>query len=63
MEGIINIALGEKEEGLRILEKYNDDQKQSTLVNDPSENLRRRRAREYAKEIYHEVNLKRNDFF
>ena len=32
-------------------------------MQDPSENLRRRRAREHSKEIYQEVNLKRNDFF
>jgi hypothetical protein len=33
---------------------------EATLVNydDPSENLRRKRAREYAAEVYQEVNIK-----
>lgn len=60
--GIINIALGEKEEGLRILETYNDQQRVSQIVNDPSENIRRRKARENAKEIYQEVNLRRGEY-
>lgn len=63
LEGIINIALGEKEEGLKILESYNNTQKQYVIINDPSENIRRRRAREHAKEIYQEVNLQRAEFF
>ena len=32
-------------------------------MNDPSENIRRRKARDQAREIYEEVNIKRQDFF
>ena len=32
-------------------------------MNDPSENIRRKKAREQAKEVYEEVLLKKNDFF
>lgn len=52
LEGIIRIAVGEKKKGLQILEKFNEQQNLKFNINDPSENLRRRRAREHAKEIY-----------
>ena len=61
--GIINIAIGEKAEGLSILSEYNHQQKASTITNDPSENIRRRKAREYAKEVFEEVNVHRNEYF
>jgi hypothetical protein len=48
---------------LKILEAYNHRQSQVTSFNDPSENIRRRKAREHAKEIYQEVNTRRDDFF
>tara|TARA_B110001450_G_C17446640_1_gene410229 strand:+ start:556 stop:660 length:105 start_codon:yes stop_codon:yes gene_type:complete len=33
------------------------------IMNDPSENIRRKKARDQAREIYEEVNIKRGDFF
>lgn len=63
LEGIIKIAIGEKEEGLKILEEFNDLQSQNVIAIDPSENLRRKNARKYAKEIYNEVNLHKDLFF
>jgi hypothetical protein len=46
LEGIINIALGEKFKGLAILEQYNKENQSLVELKNPSENLRRRRARE-----------------
>jgi len=62
LHGIISIALGNKEMGLRILEQFNQ-QDESRLVEDPSENLRRKKARELAKDIYREAIQKKDDFF
>lgn len=61
LEGIVLIALGEKEKGLDILKKFNELTKYYT--SNDSENLRRRRAREHAREVYHEANLLRHEFF
>ena len=55
------MALGNKEKGLEVLQKFNEDTK--FYIPNDSENLRRRRAREHAKEVYHEANLRRDDFF
>jgi hypothetical protein len=33
------------------------------MNNEPSENLRRKKARDMAKEIYHEVNNREGDYF
>ena len=63
LEGIIKIALGEKEEGLQILEQFNDEQKQNVVAFDPSENLRRKNARKNARDIFNEVNLHKDIFF
>lgn len=63
LEGIIMIALGEKVEGLGILEAYNKDNHQLVELQNPSENLRRRRAREHARDIYNEVSLHRDEYF
>lgn len=52
LKGIIHIAIGEKKKGLLLLEQFNDKQKLIFNINDPSENIRRRRAREHAKEIF-----------
>lgn len=46
LHGIICIALGEKEDGMQILEKYNAKEQEKLMYNDPSENLRRKRARD-----------------
>ena len=61
LEGIVLIALGEKEKGLEILKKFNELTKYYT--SNDSENLRRRRAREHAREVYHEANLLRHEVF
>ncbi len=57
MKGIVNIALGRKEEGINVLEKFNDDVMKlglgdnSIIVSENSgntstaENLRRKKAR------------------
>lgn len=63
LEGIIKIATGDKVEGLAILEAYNKDNHQLVELQNPSENLRRRRAREHARDIYNEVSLHRDDYF
>jgi hypothetical protein len=54
LEGIINIAIGLKEQGLQILETFNNQKKEITLANyrDPSENLRRKKARTNGLEIF-----------
>jgi len=46
LKGIIEIAIGEKASGIEILQEYNKQKEQQTLMNDPSENIRRRKARE-----------------
>lgn len=61
LEGIIQIALGEKEKGLEILKKFNELTKY--LTSNDSENLRRRRAREHAREVYQEADLLKHEFF
>ena len=59
----MNIALGEKGMGLEILNQYLNKQKKLSIQNDPSENVRRRRARDQAKEVVEEVNNRKNDYF
>lgn len=61
LEGTIRIALGEKEVGLKILERCKH--KTSSKVSDPSDNLRRTRAKQHAKELYSDVNLNKSTFF
>jgi hypothetical protein len=58
LQGIISIALGDKKKGINMLEAFNNKKIEPSLVSykDPSENLRRKRAREYALEVYQEVN-------
>ena len=65
LQGIISIALGDKKKGIQILEAFNNKKVEASLVSydDPSENLRRKRAREHAQEVYQEVSLKQDDFF
>lgn len=63
LEGIIKIALGDKGEGLEVLQAYNQEQRQNIVAVDPSENLRRKNARRLAKEIYEEVSLQKDLFF
>ena len=53
--------MGEKEQGLDILQKFNELTKYYT--SNDSENLRRRRAREHARDVYQEANLRRHEFF
>mmetsp|Transcript_20791 Transcript_20791/g.32052 ORF Transcript_20791/g.32052 Transcript_20791/m.32052 type:complete len:130 (+) Transcript_20791:1240-1629(+) len=48
--------------GLFVLEQFNK-QGESRIVEDPSENLRRKKAREHARDIYREVSLNKDDFF
>ena len=52
LEGIINIAIGNKKAGLEMLEKYNKKNAHLLEIVNPSENLRRRKARESAKDMY-----------
>lgn len=59
----MNIALGEKGMGLEILNQYLNKQKKLSIQNDPSENVRRRRARDQAKEVVEEVNNRKNEYF
>ena len=49
--------------GLEILSQYLNKQKKLSIQNDPSENARRRRARDQAKEVVEEVNNRKNDYF
>lgn len=63
LQGIICVALGEKDKGLKLLDMFNRDNKEVAVMANASENLRRRRAREHAREIYHEVSLHRDDYF
>ena len=63
LEGIIRVAIGEKKKGLQILEKFNQQQNLKFNINDPSENLRRRRAREHAKEITQDLDTHRDEYF
>jgi hypothetical protein len=64
LEGIIKIALGDTKDGLQILADYTSEQKRlANGANDPSENLRRKRARKHAEEIAGEVALNKKDYF
>jgi hypothetical protein len=65
LEGIINIAIGNKEQGLKILEAFNNQKKEHTLdyYRDPSENMRRTKARINGLEIFKEVNNNKDNFF
>ena len=63
LQGIISIALGEKDKGLAMLEQYNKENHTLVEMRSPSENLRRRHAREHARDIYNEVSLHREEYY
>ena len=54
LKGLVQIALGEKQQGIQTLESFINKKQDPCLATytDPSENLRRKRAREIAQEVF-----------
>ena len=61
MRGIVEIAIGNRNDGLPILESYLRECK-ANQVNDPSENMRRKNARKQAQEIYEDITMAKNEY-
>lgn len=63
MEGIVRIALGNRQEGLEILDTFIKHTEETIITPDPAENLRRRHARYNAEELKKDIDLHPENYF